>query len=151
RWNFCDTRRRDCPSDQVSPIHAVVRRSAEVHRSDRRDAAFAEVRIRRRHQRPSGQVGEVPVYQFNQVGDRREELMMTMVLLAVAVFAANQGSAIQLTFANEPGVKNVEVVWESKHIPAFLIQDKWTTIVGVDLDAKPGEHKADVLFTMEDG
>ena len=76
---------------------------------------------------------------------------MTLVLLAVAVFAANQGSAVQLTFANEPGVKNVEVVWESKHIPAFLIQDKWTTIVGVDLDAKPGEHQADVLFTMENG
>jgi murein DD-endopeptidase MepM/ murein hydrolase activator NlpD len=31
------------------------------------------------------------------------------------------------------------------------VEDRWTTILGVDLDTKAGEHKADVLFTMDDG
>src|SRR5205814_2092150 len=46
---------------------------------------------------------------------------------------------------------SVEVVWETKKVPAFRIEDKWTTILGVDLDTKAGEHKASVVFTMEDG
>src|SRR5262245_1033444 len=76
---------------------------------------------------------------------------MTVLSLVLAAFVANQGSVVQLTFANEPGVKAVQVVWQDKKIPAVHIQDSWTTIVGLDLDAKAGEHKAAVLFTMEDG
>src|SRR5262245_34848504 len=76
---------------------------------------------------------------------------MVALLLALGAFVANQGSAVQVTLANEPGVKGVQVVWQNKKIPAFHIQDAWVTVVGVDLDTKAGEHKADVLFTMEDG
>ena len=76
---------------------------------------------------------------------------MIALLLAAVTFSANQGSALEITFPDEPGIKNVEFVWESKRVPAFRIKDTWTTIVGVDLDTKPGEHKADVLFTMSDG
>src|SRR5215471_18839554 len=76
---------------------------------------------------------------------------MIDLLLASAIFSANQGSALQITFPNEAGVQSVNVIWEGKRVPAFLLNDAWTTIVGVDLDAKPGEHKADVLFTMEGG
>ncbi|HYR44900.1 MAG TPA: peptidoglycan DD-metalloendopeptidase family protein [Terriglobia bacterium] len=75
---------------------------------------------------------------------------MIALLLAV-IFSANQGSALQLTFANEPGVKSVEITWGDKKIPASLVGDQWTTILGVDLDAKPGKHAAGVLFTMQDG
>jgi len=73
------------------------------------------------------------------------------LLLAIAAFSANQGSAVQLTFPNEPGVKAVEVVWGTRTIPTVRVNDKWTTIVGVDLDAKPGDTKAQVVFTMQDG
>jgi murein DD-endopeptidase MepM/ murein hydrolase activator NlpD len=76
---------------------------------------------------------------------------MVVLFLAAAVFSANQGSALQLTFPHEAGVKAVEVVWETKKIPAFRVRDMWMTVVGVDLDAKPGEYKAPVTFTMEDG
>ena len=76
---------------------------------------------------------------------------MIAVLLLVAIFTAHQGSAVQLTFPHEPGVKSVEVVWETKEVPAFRVEDKWTTILGVDLDTKAGEHKASVMLTMEDG
>jgi murein DD-endopeptidase MepM/ murein hydrolase activator NlpD len=78
-------------------------------------------------------------------------MTLLTLLLSAAIFSANQGSAVELTFPNEPGVKTVEVVWGTKKVPAFPVQDKWTTILGVDLDAKPGKHNADVVFTMEDG
>ena len=75
---------------------------------------------------------------------------MIALLLAIAI-SANQGSAVQLSFPNEPGVKSVEVAWNNKKVPAVLVADRWTTILGVDLDAKPGKQTADVLFTMDDG
>src|SRR5262245_53164323 len=76
---------------------------------------------------------------------------MSALFLVLASFVANQGSAIQLTFPNEPGVKAVQVVWQDKKIPAFQLQDAWTAIVGVDLDTKAGEYKTDVMLTMADG
>ena len=75
---------------------------------------------------------------------------MIALLLALTI-SANQGSAVQVTIPNEPGVKSVELVWETKKVPAFQVQNVWMTILGVDLDAKPGDHKADVLLTMQDG
>jgi murein DD-endopeptidase MepM/ murein hydrolase activator NlpD len=76
---------------------------------------------------------------------------MITLLLAAVIFSANQGTAVQLTFPHEPGVRGVEVLWQSTKIPAFRVNNAWTTLVGVDLDTKPGEQKTDVLFTMEDG
>jgi murein DD-endopeptidase MepM/ murein hydrolase activator NlpD len=75
---------------------------------------------------------------------------MIALFLAV-VFSANQGSALQMSFPHEAGVKSVEVVWEAKTVPAYRLHETWTTILGVDLDAKPGDHMAAVLFAMEDG
>jgi murein DD-endopeptidase MepM/ murein hydrolase activator NlpD len=72
-------------------------------------------------------------------------------LLAAVIFSANQGSAVRLTFPNEPGVKSVQVVWDGKKVAAFRVGDAWTTIVGIDLDAKAGDHNAGVLLGMEDG
>ena len=76
---------------------------------------------------------------------------MTGLLLAAVIFSANQGSAVRLTVPEEPGVKAVHVVWDKKKIPAFRTDDVWAAIVGVDLDAKPGEYPVNVLMTMEDG
>ena len=76
---------------------------------------------------------------------------MNGLLLAAVIFSANQGSAVQITFPHEAGIRTVEIVWEKKEIPAFRAGNTWAAIVGIDLDAKPGEHKADVLFTMTDG
>lgn len=77
--------------------------------------------------------------------------MFISLLLTVAAFSANQGSAVRVTVPNEPGVKSVEVVWQTKKVPAFLENDLWVTILGIDLDTKPGDHNADVLLTMNDG
>jgi len=77
--------------------------------------------------------------------------MLISLLLSVAAFSANQGSAVRLTIPNEPGIKSVEVVWDKKKVPAFLVDDAWTTVLGIDLDTKPGSHMADILLTMNDG
>jgi murein DD-endopeptidase MepM/ murein hydrolase activator NlpD len=77
--------------------------------------------------------------------------MLISLLLLLAAFSANQGSAVRLTIPNEPGIKSVQVVWAQKKVPAFLIDDVWTTVLGVDLDTKPGSHTADILVTMNDG
>jgi murein DD-endopeptidase MepM/ murein hydrolase activator NlpD len=74
-----------------------------------------------------------------------------LALLFAVIVSANQGSAVQLTFPDEPGVKSVEIAWDNKKVPAFHVEDRWTTILGVDLDEKPGKHVANVLFTMQDG
>jgi murein DD-endopeptidase MepM/ murein hydrolase activator NlpD len=73
------------------------------------------------------------------------------VLVVTATFNANQGSAVRVVIPNEPGMKSVEIAWDAKRVPVVLEQDGWTTILGVDLDTKPGDHKADVLVTMADG
>jgi murein DD-endopeptidase MepM/ murein hydrolase activator NlpD len=72
-------------------------------------------------------------------------------LATILTFSANQGTVVQLTFPDEPGVKSVEILWDMKRVPLFLADNSWRTIVGVDLDTKPGEHKTDVFFTMGDG
>jgi hypothetical protein len=67
------------------------------------------------------------------------------------VFSTDQGNIVQLSFGNEPGVKSVQVNWEGKHVSAYRAGNAWATLLGVDLDTKPGDHKTDVIFTMEDG
>ena len=48
-------------------------------------------------------------------------------------------------------MKSVQLVWQKKNVPAFRAGDGWTSILGVDLDAKPGPHKAEAVLTMDDG
>jgi murein DD-endopeptidase MepM/ murein hydrolase activator NlpD len=76
---------------------------------------------------------------------------MITLLFAATVFSAGQGTALQLAFPHENGVKAVELVWEQKKVPAFRVQNSWITVVGVDLDVQPGDRKVDVAFFMEDG
>jgi murein DD-endopeptidase MepM/ murein hydrolase activator NlpD len=72
-------------------------------------------------------------------------------LFAALVYTANQGSAIPLKLPDEPHLKSVQVIWQKKTVPAFHSGGGWTTILGVDLDAKPGEHPAVAVLTRDDG
>jgi murein DD-endopeptidase MepM/ murein hydrolase activator NlpD len=77
-------------------------------------------------------------------------MMITLVFTAV-VYTANQGSAVQVKIPDEPPLKSVEVLWQKKRVPAFRAGDQWTTILGVDLEATPGEHAAEAVLTTEGG
>ena len=76
---------------------------------------------------------------------------MISLVLAALVFTAHQGSAVRLNLPDEPGVKSVQVAWREKTVPAFHAGNMWTTILGIDLDTTPGQHKTEALLTREDG
>ena len=76
---------------------------------------------------------------------------MISFLLAAVLYTTTPGSAVQVEIPNEPDLKSVQVTWREKKLPAFLVEDTWTTILGVDLDAKPGEQKAEAVLTTPDG
>jgi len=52
---------------------------------------------------------------------------------------------------NEPRVQSVAVVWRKEKVPAIRSGDGWTTILGVDLDTRPGAYKTNALLTRDDG
>ena len=72
-------------------------------------------------------------------------------MLAAVLYTATPGSAVQLKIPNEPNLQSVHVMWREKKVPAFLVRDTWTTIVGIDLDTKPGAQRAEALLTRDDG
>ena len=77
--------------------------------------------------------------------------MIISLLLAATVYTAAQGSAVQVKVPNEPGVNSVQVVWQNRKVPAFPVDDDWATLLGIDLDTKPGRRTTEALLTMEDG
>jgi murein DD-endopeptidase MepM/ murein hydrolase activator NlpD len=71
--------------------------------------------------------------------------------LSATVFAANQGSVAVVTFPEEAAVKSMELRWEDKKIPFAHLENKWETVVGIDLDTKPGDHEGEVEVRYNDG
>ena len=72
-------------------------------------------------------------------------------LLAATIYTAVPGSAVKVEIPNEPRVTSVQVVWRAKKVPAFQAGDVWTTILGIDLNLKPGKQRADALLTVYGG
>jgi murein DD-endopeptidase MepM/ murein hydrolase activator NlpD len=66
------------------------------------------------------------------------------LLFAATVFTASQGSAVRVEVPGEAGV-----VWQGKRVPAFRSGGGWTTILGVDLDTKPGAYHAGDEITID--
>lgn len=76
---------------------------------------------------------------------------MIIHLFLAAALTAHQGSAVIAKIPDEPHVKAVDVSWRNENVPAVRNGGEWTTILGVDLDAKPGKQTASVSLTMDDG
>ena len=76
---------------------------------------------------------------------------MIGILVAATLYTAAQGKAVQLKVPNEPRTQSVQVMWKEKRVPAFRADGVWTTLLGIDLDTKPGTHAAEALLTMDDG
>ncbi len=75
---------------------------------------------------------------------------MSFLALA-AVFAVFQGQALQLEYPHEPGLTQVSVEWAGQQKPFARDGEAWLTVIGVDLDVKPGSHEAAVTFRYADG
>lgn len=70
-----------------------------------------------------------------------------IVLLAATLIAGQQGQAIRLTLPDEPGIEKAEIRWQQKTIPYTHIGKDWVTVIGVDLELKPGSYSGDVRVT----
>src|SRR5215469_8217396 len=76
---------------------------------------------------------------------------MLQILLLATVFTANQGSIALVKFPGEPGINSMVLTWNEKHIPFARVADQWETVVGVDVDTKPGDYEGQVDVTLADG
>lgn len=76
--------------------------------------------------------------------------MLPLTLLAAAL-AVSQGQAVRLEVADEPGLAAVHAAWGEHDVPFVRRGDAWVTAIGVDLDAEPGEHDADIVLEFDDG
>jgi murein DD-endopeptidase MepM/ murein hydrolase activator NlpD len=56
-----------------------------------------------------------------------------------------------LRYPAEPELTGVAVRWSGHSVPFTRSGDQWVTMVGVDLDSRPGDHAVDVTFTYADG
>jgi len=74
-----------------------------------------------------------------------------MLSLLLTTWVAGQGQALEMSFPAEPGLTAVSVRWSGHEVPFVRSGDRWLTIVGVDLDSRPGDHAVDVTFAYEDG
>jgi murein DD-endopeptidase MepM/ murein hydrolase activator NlpD len=75
---------------------------------------------------------------------------MLAISLAVAL-VASQGQAVELSCPDEAGLRAVEARWEGHTVPFVRRGTGWVAVVGVDLDARPGAHVAELSFRYQDG
>ena len=74
-----------------------------------------------------------------------------MLSMLITAWVAGQGQALELHYPTEPGLTGVAVRWSGHAVPFVRHGDQWLTVVGVDLDSRPGEHAVDVTFSYADG
>jgi len=76
---------------------------------------------------------------------------MHSVALLLATLTAVQGQALQIAYPDEAGLAAVSVAWNERRIPFVSSADGWITVIGIDLNAEPGDHPAEVAFVYADG
>jgi murein DD-endopeptidase MepM/ murein hydrolase activator NlpD len=76
---------------------------------------------------------------------------MMLFLLFATVLTANQGTVVPLKFPDEAGIRSMELTWETHKVPFARVEKQWETVVGIDLDTKPGDHSGEVAVTFNDG
>lgn len=74
-------------------------------------------------------------------------MLLHIVAVVFAAIAAQQGQAVRLSIPDEPGIESAQLVWQDKTIPYTRVGREWMTVVGLDLDMKPGNYTGDVRVT----
>lgn len=77
--------------------------------------------------------------------------LVVLVNVLVTALAVGQGQALRIEVPDEPGLRAVAVEWNDQSIPFSKSGAGWFTIIGIDLDASPGMHAADLKWTYGDG
>jgi murein DD-endopeptidase MepM/ murein hydrolase activator NlpD len=74
-------------------------------------------------------------------------MLLHIVAVVFAAIAAQQGQAVRLSIPDEPGIESAQLVWQDKTIPYTRVGREWMTVVGLDLDMKPGNYTGDIRVT----
>jgi len=78
--------------------------------------------------------------------------MLAIVVFLVemgALITAQQGQAVRLSLPDEPGIQSVNILWQGKTIPYGRTGKTWVTVVGVDLEMKPGIYSGEIHVTKD--
>ena len=73
--------------------------------------------------------------------------MIHIVAFLFAAIAAQQGQAVRLSIPDEPGIEKAEIRWQDKTVPYTRAGKDWVTVIGLDLELKPGSYTGDVRVT----
>jgi len=73
-----------------------------------------------------------------------------VIALLAANLVALQGEAILLEQPDEPGLEAVSARWHDRAVPFVRRADGWFTVIGVDLDVKPGAYSAELELRFAD-
>lgn len=73
--------------------------------------------------------------------------VLHLIVFLAAAIAGQQGQAVRLSVPDEPGIEKVEIRFQNKTIPYAHAGQEWFTVVGLDLDLKPGSYSGEVRVT----
>ncbi|HEU4617040.1 MAG TPA: M23 family metallopeptidase [Gammaproteobacteria bacterium] len=76
---------------------------------------------------------------------------MPALSLILASLAASQGQAVEIEVPDEPHLVAAEVRWDGRNVPLAKRGSEWLTVVGIDLEAAPGPHYAEITLRYGDG
>jgi murein DD-endopeptidase MepM/ murein hydrolase activator NlpD len=72
-------------------------------------------------------------------------------LALLATLTVIQGHALQLDRPHETGLASVEASWGDRRIPYVRVDDRWLTVIGIDLDTAEGDYPLEVSLHYGDG
>lgn len=72
-------------------------------------------------------------------------------LALLATLTVIQGHALQLDQPHEAGLASVDVSWDDRRVPYVRLDDRWLTVIGIDLDVIEGDYPVEISLRYEDG
>lgn len=75
--------------------------------------------------------------------------MLSFAMLATLTVV--QGHALQLSQSHEYGLAAVTAKWDDREIPYVRMGDRWTTVIGVDLDTDAGDYPLEITRRFDSG
>lgn len=72
-------------------------------------------------------------------------------ILLFASLGATQGQALEIVIPDEPGLASAQVEWHGRTAAFARDGRRWLVLVGVDLEAAPGTHVAEIVVRFADG
>lgn len=71
--------------------------------------------------------------------------------LLLTGLAAVQGEVVEIAVDDERGAESAVVEWEGRTVPMTRSGARWVALIGVDVEAAPGEHTARITLSLGGG